>query len=116
MKSISLSKVETETKDFHSLQSIMSFSRELRSKDLDMFVACRLLCMAYIFSELPNPTDEELIVITKVAMDAWYQSDCIQIESLIRYLLGKYTNKEYSLNQIKQLDSDELLEDCIWSQ
>ena len=115
MKNDNFNEEVKEINDFRSLQNIMSFSRELRSKNLDMYVANRLLCMAYIFSELPNPTDEELMVITTVVMDAWYRSDCIQIETLIRYLLEKYTNKKYSLNQIKQLDSDELLEDCVWN-
>ena len=96
MKNDNFNEEVKETNDFRSLQNIMSFSRELRSKNLDMYVANRLLCMAYIFSELPNPTDEELMVITTVVMDAWYRSDCIQIETLIRYLLEKYTNKKYT--------------------
>lgn len=67
------------------------------------------------FCELSNPTDEELIVITTATIDAWYRSDSIPIETLVRYLLEKYENKKYSLDQIQTLSSYELIEDCAWS-
>ena len=89
-------------RDFHSMEN--------------MYVACRLLCIAYIYSELENPTNEEIMIITSSVMEAWYKSDCIRIESLVGYLLDKYVNKEYSLKQIEQLDPYDILDNCAYSE
>lgn len=103
-------------RDFHSMENIVNFAHSLRDENIDMYVACRLLCIAYIYSEFENPTNEEIMIITSSVMEAWYKSDCIRIESLVGYLLDKYVNKEYSLKQIEQLDPYDILDNCAYSE
>lgn len=103
-------------RNFHSMENIVNFSNQLRDENIDMYVACRLLCIAYIYSELENPTNEEIMIITSSVMEAWNKSDYIRIESLVRYLLNKYVNKEYSLEQIDELDPYNVLDNCAYSE
>ena len=50
-KNIMLENKETwSCRDFHSMENIMNFAHSLRDENIDMYVACRLLCIAYIYS------------------------------------------------------------------
>lgn len=101
-------------KDMRNIKNIVMLSKQLREQKIDMYVACRLLCMAYINSEIEAPNDEELIVITEASMNAWYKSDCVKIESIVQFLTKKYIKKEYTLEQINWMDSYDLLTQCCY--